>query len=67
MLKECIVCSNKLAPDAALCGQCQTSDPFGETKRKKKYSRIFGAIIFTIGLVGFVYYVNKFGLLNYIR
>ncbi len=67
MLVECVECGKELSKSADTCSNCHSSDPFEIKKRKERYSRIFGAIIFTIGLAGFIYYVNEFGLLNYIR
>lgn len=60
-LKACVDCGNIISVTAKTCGKCDSTDPFGEERFKKKLSRAFGfLVIIIVGLL----YLSHFGFTN---
>lgn len=50
-LRPCVDCGKELSPTATSCNQCQSSDPFGNKRRKMRNSNIFMIIVFAVLLI----------------
>ncbi len=60
-LKACVDCGNMISVTAKTCGKCDSTDPFGEERLKKKLSRTF--VVLVIIVVG-LFYLSRFGFTN---
>lgn len=66
-LKACVDCGNMISVTAKTCGKCDSTDPFGEERFKKKLSRTFSVLFIIVFILFYLYYFGFTNPLEIIR